>query len=574
MNINRRDFLKGSLTLSGGLLMPAHLLSRFVEKDATYDIVIYGATSAGIIAAVAAARRGRSVIVVEPSNHLGGLTTGGLGQTDIGVEGEGGAIGGMSFDFYRKIRQYYRNDEAWTYQTWDEYLNRTDRLQEDSEGMFGFEPHVAKNIYLEMLDEAGVPVVMNDRLILSDRGVEKSGDRITAMITEAGNVYRGKIFMDATYECDLMAGAGVSYHVGRESNDKYDETLNGVQTGRSHNHVFHVRVDPYIRPGRTHSGVLPGVDPTGPGEEYSGDHRLQANCFRMCLTDVPENRIPIEKPEGYEDIRHELLFRKFEAGYTESRDPGMPWINSPMPNRKTDINNRQAVSTNNIGMNYDYPDGDYATRERIIEDHKLYQQGHMWAMAHHPRVPEHFREEYGKWGLAADEFPDSDNWTPQLYIRESRRMIGEYVTTENDCRRMRVAEDSIGLGSYNMDSHNVQRYITDEGFVQNEGNLEYTPGGPYAISYRSLTPRREECSNLLVCGNGVSSSHIAFGSIRMEPVFMILGQSSAAAADIAIEQNGIVQDVPYSRLREQLLKEGQRLDVDLDEWPSYPPEAS
>lgn len=549
-----------------GLTLPTGLIASVLARE-NYDIVIYGASSAGIIAAVAAARRGRSVIIIEPSNHLGGLTTGGLGQTDIGVEGEGGAIGGLSFDFYRKIRQHYMNDSAWKYQTWNEYMGRTNRLQEDSEGMFGFEPKVARTIYENMLEEAGVPVVLNGKLDLSGRGVEKRGDKITAIITEDGNVYRGKIFMDATYECDLMAKAGVSYQVGREGNDKYGEFLNGVQTKRSHNHIFREKVDPYIKPGRPHSGVLPGIDPTGPGEEYSGDHRVQAYCFRLCLTDVLENRIPIEKPEGYDDLRHELLFRNFEAG--EDR---MPWINSPMPNRKTDINNRYGVSTNNIGMNYEYPEADHATRERIIKDHKLYQQGHMWAMANHPRVPEHLRDEYKKWGLAADEYMDSDNWTPQLYIRESRRMIGEYVTTELDCRRMRVAEDSIGLGSYNMDSHNVQRYITDDGYVQNEGNLEFTPGGPYVISYRSLTPRRNECTNLLVCCNGVSSSHIAFGSIRMEPVFMILGQSAAAAADIAIKQNGVVQDVPYPELRRQLLAEGQRLDVDLDEWPAKLPD--
>ncbi len=572
MALKRREFIKNSMALSAGLILPSGLVRSVLTEEKEYDIVIYGASSAGIIAGIAAARKGCSVIIVEPSSHLGGLTTGGLGQTDIGVEGEGGAIGGLSFDFYRKIRQHYMNDDSWVHQTWDEYMGRTDRLTEGSEGMFGFEPKVARKLYEDMLQEAGVPVIMNDRILLNGRGIEKRSGRITAMVTEDGNVYRGKIFMDASYECDLMAMAGVSYHVGRESNNKYDETLNGVQTKRSHNHIFHVKVDPYIRPGYSHSGVLPGIDPTGPGEEYSGDHRLQANCFRMCLTDVPENRIPIEKPIGFEEIRHELLFRKFEAGYTESRDSRLPWINSPMPNRKTDINNRQAVSTNNIGMNYDYADGDHVTRDRILEDHRLYQQGHMWAMANHPRVPKHFREEYSKWGLAADEYPDSGNWTPQLYIRESRRMIGEYVTTEQDCRRMRVAEDSIGLGSYNMDSHNVQRYITEEGFVQNEGNLEFTPGGPYAISYRSLTPRRNECTNLLVCCNGVSSSHIAFGSVRMEPVFMILGQSSAAAADIAIGRNGVVQDVPYTELRRQLLNEGQRLDVDLNEWPPYLPE--
>mgnify|MGYP005843047143 FL=1 len=570
MAINRRKFLKNSLLLSSGIFLPSGMIKSIFSSDKEFDIVIYGASSAGVIAGVSAANRGRSVIIIEPSNHLGGLTAGGLGQTDIGVEGEGGAIGGMSLDFYKKVRQHYLNNDSWNYQTWDEYMNRTTRLEPDSEGMFGFEPKVARRIYEEMLEKAGVPVVLNDQILLNGKGVEKKGDKITAMVTEDGNIYKGKVFLDATYESDLMAMAGVSYTIGRESDEKYDENLNGVQTRRSHNHIFHVNVDPYLKPGYPHSGLLPGVSPTGPGEEFSGDHRIQAYCYRMCLTDVPENRIQIEKPEGYEDIRHELLFRKFEAGYTDSKDPRIPWINSPMPNRKTDINNRQAVSTNNIGMNYDYPDGDYATRETILEDHRLYQQGHMWAMANHPRVPEHFREEYSKWGLAADEYPENGHWTPQIYVRESRRMVGEYVMTEHDCRRKRIAKDSIGLGSYNMDSHNVQRYITEEGYVQNEGNLEYSPGGPYAISYGSLTPKREECTNLLVCCNGISASHIAFGSIRMEPVFMILGQSSAAAADIAINRNGIVQDVPYSELRQQLLKEDQRLDVDLDEWAPYP----
>ncbi|MEX0774006.1 MAG: FAD-dependent oxidoreductase [Balneolales bacterium] len=569
MALQRREFIKNSIALSTGLILPWGMLHSVVSRE-SFDIVIYGASSAGIVAAIASAQKGRSVIIVEPSNHLGGLTAGGLGQTDIGVEGEGGAIGGISFDFYRKIRQHYENGNAWANQTWDEYMNRTNRLQQDSEGMFGFEPHVAENIYREMLEEAGVPVVMNDRIVLNHRGVEKREGKISAIVTEEGNVYRGEVFMDATYECDLMAMAGVSYHIGRESNAKYDETLNGVQAKRSHNHVFNVKVDPYIKPGQSHSGVLPGVDPTGPGEDGSEDHRVQAYCYRMSLTDDTNKMIPIEKPADYEEIRHELLFRKFEAGY-EGR---IPWINSPMPNRTTDINNRQAVSTNNIGMNYEYSDGNHTIRERILEDHKIYQQGHMWAMANHPRVPEHFREEYKKWGLNANEYTESGNWTPQLYIREARRMIGEYVTTEHDCRRIHVAEDSIGLGSYNMDSHNVQRYITEEGYVQNEGNLEISPGGPYAISYRSLTPRRSECTNLLVCGNGVSSSHIAFGSIRMEPVFMILGQSSAAAADIALEQNGVVQDVPYQKLRRQLLKEGQRLDVDLEEFPVHQPRES
>lgn len=564
MGLHRRDFIKKSAILGSGLIVPGSAYHHFFKPNEQFDVVIYGASSAGIIAGVAAAKRGLKTIIVEPSNHIGGLTSGGLGQTDIGVEGEGGAIGGMSFDFYRRVRQHYTQDSAWKYQTWDEYMQRSSRLKPNSEGMFGFEPKVVRGIYEDLLKEAGVPVVLNERIRLDGHGVDKRRDRITAMRTESGNVYQGKMFLDATYESDLMAMAGVTYVVGRESNEKYDEKLNGVHTKRSHNHVFTKKVDPYIIPGQSHSGVLPGIDPTGPGDEYSGDHRVQAYCYRMCITDVPENSIPIEKPMGYDELRYELLFRNFEAG-----DERFPWINSPMPNRKTDINNRWAVSTNNIGMNYEYPDGSHEVRDRILEDHKIYQQGHMWAMANHPRVPEKFRSEYRKWGLAADEYTDNGNWTPQIYVREARRMVGEYVMTEHDCRRMRVAPDSIGLGSYNMDSHNVQRYITKEGYVQNEGNLEYTPGGPYAISYRSLTPLRHECTNLLVCCNGISSSHIAFGSIRMEPVFMILGQSSAVAADLALKHNGVVQDVPYSELREQPLAEGQRLDVDLNEWPPY-----
>lgn len=565
MKLQRREFIKNAAVLGSGLLLPGIQRHFISDRSQMYDLVIYGASSAGIIAGVAATQKGLNVIIVEPSSHIGGLTSGGLGQTDIGVEGEGGAIGGMSFDFYRRVRQHYMKDDSWNYQTWNEYMERSTRLKSNSEGMFGFEPKVARMIYEEMIREAGFTVVLNERIRLDGKGVDKRGDKIVAMVMESGNVYQGKMFIDATYESDLMAMAGVTYVVGREGNQKYDEQLNGVHTIRSHNHVFTKKVDPYIRPGQSHSGVLPGIDPTGPGEEYSGDHRVQAYCYRMCLTDVKENQIPFEKPKGYEELRYELLFRNFEAG-----DERFPWINSPMPNRKTDINNRWAVSTNNIGMNYEYPDGSHAVRDRILEDHKIYQKGHMWAMANHPRVPEIFRQEYSKWGLAADEYTDHDHWTPQIYVREARRMVGEYVMTEHDCRRLRVAPDSIGLGSYNMDSHNVQRYITKEGYVQNEGNLEYTPGGPYAISYRAITPMRHECTNLLVCCNGVSSSHIAFGSIRMEPVFMILGQSAAAAADIALKGNGVVQDVPYADLRKQLLAEGQRLDVDLEEWPAFP----
>ena len=565
MSVNRRDFLKGSLALAGGLLFPSHLVScnRLEGRD-EYDVVVYGATSGGIIAAVAAARKGKSAILIEPSNHLGGLTTGGLGATDIGIEG---TIGGMSLEFYSQIRDYYRSEDSWRHEGRLEYMERSGQfLQPGRDGMFGFEPHVAKIIYAEMLEEAGVPVVMNDRIVLGSHGVEKRGDQIRAIVTEDGNVYRGKVFIDASYECDLMAMAGVSYHVGRESNDEYGETLNGVQTVRTHNHIFPGFVDPYIEPGNPQSGILPGVHDEDPGEEFSEDHRVQAYCFRMCLTDVPENQVPFERPEGYDELEYELLFRNFEAGETR----GLPM--SAMPNRKTDTNNRWGFSTNMIGVNYEYPDGNYATREAIIEKQEHFQRGLMWTLANHQRVPQEIRDEVGRWGLASDEFTENNNWPTQIYVREARRMIGEYVTTEHDCRRLRIVEDPVGLGSYTMDSHNVQRYITEQGCVQNEGNIEVSPGGPYAISYRSLLPKRRECSNLLVCTNGVSSSHIAFGSIRMEPVFMMLGQSAATAAVQSLKDGVDLHDIDYQKLQDQLNADGQHLDVDTDQYPPLAPD--
>lgn len=566
MSHNRRDFLKSSFAIASGLVF-SNSLRKFnsSQDDPEYDIVIYGGTSGGITAAVAAARKGKSVVLIEPSDHLGGLTTGGLGGTDIGIEG---TIGGMSLEFYRRIRNHYQSDDRWLHETRADYMKRSGRLfQRNSDGMFGFEPHVAKSVYKEMLEEAGVHVVMRDRLILGERGVTKTKDRIKAIETEAGNVYRGRIFIDASYEADLMAMAGVSYHVGREANEVYRETLNGVQTVRTHYHIFPGFVDPYIQPGDPSSGVLSEVHDGDPGEEFSGDDRVQAYCFRMCLTDVAENQIPIERPEGYDELQYELLFRNFEAG--ENR---IPWIPGRMPNRKTDTNNRWGFSTNQIGVNYKYPDGDYATREQILESQEHYQRGLMWTLGHHPRIPEEIRDEVSKWGLSADEFTNNNNWPPQIYVREARRMIGEYVTTENDCRRLRMAEDPIGLGSYTMDSHNVQRYITNEGCVQNEGNIEVSPGGPYHLSYRSLLPKKKECNNLLVCCNGISASHIAFGSIRMEPVFMVLGQSAGTAAVQSLNDGSQLHELEYQKLRNQLIDDGQRLEVDTEQYPPLPPD--
>lgn len=515
---------------------------------ATYDVVIYGGTSAGVAAAIQADREGRSVVLLEPGNHLGGLTTGGLGWTDSGSKS---VIGGVSREFYQRIKKYYDNPSAWVYEKQSDY----DRYRADDDAMWTFEPHVAAKVYDQMLGETKVSVRKQQKLDRKN-GVKVADGRIREIKTLAGDTFRGKMFIDATYEGDLLAAAGVSYTVGREPNSKYGETLNGVQKAQNVKlHRFVKQVDPYRKPGDPKSGLLPNVHGDEPGEDGTGDNRVQAYCYRMCMSKVPENRVPFVKPEGYDPLDYELLLRNFEAG-----DLRLPLKPDMMPNGKTDTNNNCAFSTDYLGANYAYPEASYEERAKILQAHLRYQQGLMWTLANHPRVPEKIREQMSIWGMAKDEFQDSNHWPHQIYVREARRMVGDYVTTEMDCRRRRVAEDSVGLGSYNMDSHNTQRYITPEGFVQNEGDVQVSPGGPYVVSYRSIVPQKDEVQNLLVpvC---LSSSHIAYGSIRMEPVFMILGQSAATAASLAIENEQPVQDVSYAQLRKKLLADGQVLDL-------------
>ncbi len=523
---------------------------------AEYDVVVYGGTSAGVIAAVQTAKMGHSVILVSPDEHLGGLTTGGLGWTD---SGDKSAIGGLSREFYQRIHQHYENPDAWKYEEPSE-LNKNRGFgvfDPDDDAMWVFEPHVAENLMDQMLEEQEVSVI-RDAWLDREKGVNTKNGRIVSIMTLDGNTYEGKMFIDATYEGDLMASAGVSYAVGRESNRTYNERYNGVQKdARHHGHYFTHDVDPYIVPGDPSSGILPRVHAGDPGNNGDGDHRVQAYCFRMCMTDVAENLVPWPKPEGYDEQEYELLLRNYEAG-----DMRIPLKIDMMPNRKTDTNNNYAFSTDNIGMNYDYPEGGYERRKEIIAEHEQYQKGLMWTLANHPRVPKEVREKVSRWGLAADEFIDNGNWPHQIYVREARRMIGEYIMTEHDCLRTVDTPKSVGLGSYTMDSHNVQRYITTEGYVQNEGDIGVHPGGPYEISYESLVPKKDECENLLVpvC---VSSSHIAFGSIRMEPVFMILGQSAATAAVLSLRENTAVQDLDYELLKAQLLEDGQVLETDV-----------
>ena len=518
------------------------------------DIVIYGGTSAAVIAAVQSKQMGKSVIIVSPDKHLGGLTSGGLGWTDTGNTS---AVGGLSREFYERIFRYYNKPDAWTFQKKSEYGNSgqgTRAMDGNDRTMWIFEPHVAEQVFEDLISEYKIPVY-RDEWLDRERGVVKDQICIRAITSLTGTQYRGKMFIDATYEGDLMAAAGVSYQVGREANSVHNERWNGVQLGVLHHrhHFGTMNISPYTTPGNPASGLLPRISTENPGIKGEGDHHVQAYCFRMCLTDHPDNRIPFPKPEEYDPAQYELLARVLNSGWNEVFDKF-----DPIPNRKTDTNNHGPFSTDNIGRNYDYPDGSYEQRREIIREHENYQKGLMYFLANDLRVPKDVRTRMSQWGLSKDEFRDNGHWPHQIYIREARRMIGEYVTTENDVQGKRQPPKPIGMGSYTMDSHNVQRYITPDGFVQNEGDIGVHPKKPYQIAYGSIIPKKSECENLLVpvC---VSSSHIAFGSIRMEPVFMILGQSASTAACFAIDDNLAVQDVNYDELRKQLLADKQRL---------------
>ena len=517
----------------------------------TYDLVVYGGTSAGVIAALQAQRMGKRAIIVCPDAHLGGLSAGGLGWTDSGNKQ---VIGGLARSFYQRLKRHYDQPGAWRQQEAKDYS----RYRADADAIWVFEPHVAEQAFDELTAEAGIPVVRAGWL---DRagGVLVRDGVIRSIRTLDGAVYRGRMFIDATYEGDLLAAAGVSFHVGRESNALYGETLNGVQAERAVSHQFAGKVDPYVVPGDPGSGLLPRIQSGSPGEEGSGDHRVQAYTYRLCMTDAQDNRVAFTQPEGYDAGQYELLLRTLLAG---SRHIFGKF--DPAPNRKTDTNNHGSFSTDNIGRNYDYPTASYERRRGILAEHELYQRGYFYFLCNDPRVPEDVRQRMQRWGLAKDEFLDNGHWPHQIYVREARRMVSDFVMTERHLRGIEPTPRPVGMGSYQMDSHNVQRYVAHDengtAFVRNEGDIQINPGGPYSISYGALVPRKQECANLLVpvC---LSSSHIAYGSIRMEPVFMILGQSAATAACLAIDQECAVQNVDYDALRKRLLADNQVLSM-------------
>lgn len=535
-------------------------------QNIKYDIVVYGATSSGVTAAVQGSRMGFKVALIAHDNHIGGLTSSGLGATDIGKKE---AIGGIAREFYKRVRKYYfDNPSAWKQESLKAYTEHVYKEGIDSVAMWYFEPHVALDIFRKMIDESGVALIFNERLKLDKTtAVIKKKGSIESIVMESGRRVQGKVFIDATYEGDLMAMAGVSYTVGREPNNMYGETRNGIQLFEHYynHHLFARKVDPYVMPGDPSSGLLYGVKyAQKPGKEGDGDRGVQAYCFRLCMTDVPENRIPFPKPDDYDPRKYELLLRYFESVKTFPYVPDMDaaYLENPvlgwdptkviMPNRKTDSNTKGPLSFNLVGRNYDYPDGDYSARERIYQDHKSWQMGLIWFVANDPRVPEWIQAPVNKWGLPKDEFAETGGWPPQLYIREARRMVSNYVMTELDCLGKRSANDVVALGAYAMDSHIVSRYVGDDGYVRNEGHIGVSLQQPYPISYRSIVPKKEECINLLVpvC---LSSSHAAYGSIRMEPVFMELGQSAAIAAASAIKYKQAVQDISYNILKQELV---------------------
>ena len=538
------------------VLLTACQQSRVEEPEIIQaDVIVYGGTSAGVTAAVEVARSGKTVILVAPERHLGGMTSSGLGFTDTGNKE---VIGGLAREFYQRVYNYYQLPDTWKWQEKQAYGNKgqgTIAIDGEHRTMWIFEPNIAEKVFNDFIDDHDIPLY-NDHWLDRQQGVKMAGNRIIEFTCLNGQTFRGEVFIDATYEGDLMAAAGVTYHTGRESNETYQEEWNGIQTGVLHHghHFGKMEISPYVKPEDHQSGVLPRISTQDPGEKGQGDTKIQAYCFRTCLTKVEGNRVPFPKPENYHPSEYELVLRILANGWRETFNKF-----DPIPNYKTDVNNHGPFSFDNIGMNYDYPEASYQRRKEIIEEHRRYQQGLLYFLANDSRVPAEVREEMSQWGLAKDEFVDNNNWPHQIYVREARRMIGKYIMTEHEIMDRKEVEESIGMGSYTMDSHNVQRYITPDGYVQNEGDIGVKPPRPYRIALGSILPREQECENLLV-PVALSSSHIAYGSIRMEPVFMILGHSAGTIAHMAVTASKAVQQLPYHEIRPNLTAQGQVLE--------------
>jgi hypothetical protein len=501
----------------------------------SYDIVIYGGTSSGVIAAVQAAKMGRSVVLIEPSQHVGGMTSNGLSRMDIGRPT---SIGGLTRTFLHNV--------------WKHYHAGKESLP-GAELTWVLEPHVAEHVFDSMLHDTKVPVVRGERLD-REQGIVKKGQRIEQITMESGRTFKGVVFIDASYEGDLLASSGVSYRVGREGNGLYNETLNGMRLNVNHNDLPS-GIDPYLVKGDPTSGLLPRIQPPLNGADGDGDGLVQSYNYRMNLTKVPGNRVLVEKPANYNDVDYEIVFRAIQAGLPVKKFFKL----DPIPNGKTDSNNFSGISTDFIGMNTPFVEADYTTRAQIARAHEDWQRGLIWTLQNHPRTPPAVKAYYAGYGLPKDEFEKNNHWPYQLYVREARRMIGENVITEHHALSQVQDSDGIGIASYAMDSHAVQYFVGPDGFLSTEGEMYFPLPKPFSISYRAIVPKRGEVTNLLVpvC---LSATHAAYGSIRMEPVFMMLGQSAATAASLAVEHQVNVQDVDYVLLKEKLARDGQVLE--------------
>lgn len=490
------------------------------------DLVVYGGTASGVMTAYAAAKEGLHVILLEPGSHLGGMVTGGLSATDLG---HFQIIGGYARDFYREAAAHYGIHTL---------SHPTDWLSE---------PKVGEAIFQRWLTQAGVDVQFHERL-KEHGGVQKSGTRLRSITTEDGKVWEAKVFSDCSYEGDVMAQSGVRYVVGREGVETYQEDLAGVRVNTP-KHQFLWKISPYDSNGK----LMPEVDAGPMGANGQADKKVQAYNFRLILTENPANKLPWTKPAGYDASRFELL-AKYLAEWKshKHRDPTLGDVMNPVmiPNGEADFNNNGAFSTDYLGKSWTYPDASYAERKKIWDDHLLYTQSFLWFLASDPRVPKTLRDEVNRWGRAKDEFLDTDGWPNQLYIREGRRMVGTYVMKQADLQTSRTKPDSIAMGSYNSDSHNVQRVVTADGYVRNEGDVQ-VPVQPYEIAFGTILPRKDQTTNLLVpvC---LSASHVAYSSVRMEPQYMMLGQAAGVTAALAVKGKTAVQDVDVNALQKRL----------------------
>jgi hypothetical protein len=502
----------------------------------TYDVAVYGGTAAGVISAVSVAREGMKVVLLEPGEHLGGMASGGLSATDFGNQE---VIGGYALEFYERVGERYKVDRYGVNAAWY------------------YEPHVGERVFDDMVKEAGVAVFFDHRLRERD-GVTKTGARITEIRMENGARFRARIYIDSSYEGDLMAQAGVSYTWGRESASQYGESLAGVRMQAPYNQ-WQVKVSPYDKDGK----LLPEVSQDAPGVPGTSDRKVQAYNFRLCLTQDSADKIPFPKPDHYDPRQYELLARLLHTSV--QKNGHAPRFGDlvrmvKLPNGRVDANNNGAFSTDHIGKSSKYPEASYRRREEIWLEHENYTKGFFYFLAHDPRVPAELQKEVNTWGLARDEFSDTGSWPPQLYIREARRMIGDYVMTQKDLQTDRRKPDAIGMGSYQMDSHNTYRYVTADGSVANEGDMQVSVE-PYQIPYRVLLPKRTEAANLLVpvC---ISASHVAYSSLRMEPQYMIMGQASGVAASIAIKEHKDVQEIDSDELAAGLKRHGATLEIE------------